>query len=382
MKTGSRRHDLATAIAFLLPNFTGFLIFTTWPVLFSLVVSFSNWNLQRTVPFQWTRFGNFSEILRDPQFWVYFVNTGYFMIGIPISIAGSLILAVMLSQKLKGMTVYRTLFYLPSITSGVALMILWKALYRPDFGPINATINWLIATLNINDILGTSISAPQWLLSTKNIFGLDPERVAVVGKQFGLGARDAIIIMGIWVGIGGSNMLLYIAALTNVPQELVEAAQLDGAGKWSVFRNVTWPQLAPTTFFIVPAAFSAFGTFLLRQFMLTIPPALDEAASIDGASAWRVFWDVILPLTRPGLVTLAIFTFMGNYGAFYWPLILIKSEHLRTLPIGMLFFDSKYGSQTNLIMAGSVMSIIPLVILFALGQKFLVRGIQLGAVKG
>ncbi|MHB9038758.1 MAG: hypothetical protein ACYC64_19100 [Armatimonadota bacterium] len=72
----------------------------------------------------------------------------------------------------------------------------------------------------------------------------------------------------------------------------------------------------------------------------------------------------------------------GNYGSFFWPLVLIKSEHLRTLPIGMLFFDSQYGRQTNLIMAASVMNMIPLVILFAVSQKFLVKGIQLGAVKG
>jgi multiple sugar transport system permease protein len=133
---------------------------------------------------------------------------------------------------------------------------------------------------------------------------------------------------------------------------------------------------------IVPAAFSAFGTFLLRQFMLTIPPALDEAAEMDGATKWQLFWDVIMPLARPGLITLTILTFMGNYGSFFWPLILIKSEQLRTLPIGMLFFDSTYGQQTNLIMAASVMNIIPLVLLFVVSQKFLVRGIQLGAVKG
>ncbi len=133
---------------------------------------------------------------------------------------------------------------------------------------------------------------------------------------------------------------------------------------------------------IVPAAFSAFGTFLLRQFMLTIPPALDEAAEMDGATKWQLFWDVIMPLARPGLLTLAILTFMGNYGSFFWPLILIKSEPLRTLPIGMLFFDSNYGRQTNLIMAASVMNILPLVLLFLVSQKFLVRGIQLGAVKG
>ena len=133
---------------------------------------------------------------------------------------------------------------------------------------------------------------------------------------------------------------------------------------------------------IVPAAFTAFGTFLLRQFMLTIPRSLDEAATIDGASYWQVFADVILPLARPGLIVLAIFTFMGNYGSFFWPLVLIKSEHLRTLPIGMLYFDTIYGRQTNLIMAASVMNIVPLILLFVLLQRYLVQGIQLGAVKG
>ena len=133
---------------------------------------------------------------------------------------------------------------------------------------------------------------------------------------------------------------------------------------------------------IIPAAFTAFGTFLLRQFMLGIPKSLDEAAEIDGATPWQVLWDVILPLARPGLLTLAIFTFVGNWGSFFWPLIMIKSETLRTLPIGMLVFNSDYAQQTNLLMAGSVMNIIPVIVLFVALQKFLVRGIQLGAVKG
>lgn len=133
---------------------------------------------------------------------------------------------------------------------------------------------------------------------------------------------------------------------------------------------------------IVPAAFSAFGTFLLRQFMLGLPPALEEAAEIDGATRFQIFRHVILPLSKPALVTLAIFTFMGNYGSFFWPLVMIKSETLRTLPVGMLFFDSMYGRQTNLIMAASVMNIIPLVILFLCGQRFIIKGITLGGVKG
>ncbi len=133
---------------------------------------------------------------------------------------------------------------------------------------------------------------------------------------------------------------------------------------------------------IIPAAFSAFGTFLLRQFMLTIPKSLDEAATIDGAGYWQVFWEVILPLTRPGLITLAIFTFIGNYQSFFWPLILIKDENLRTLPVGLLAFSDDYGTDIPLLMAASLLAMIPLVVIFVLFQKYLVRGIQLGAVKG
>ncbi|MEM1027136.1 MAG: carbohydrate ABC transporter permease [Planctomycetota bacterium] len=133
---------------------------------------------------------------------------------------------------------------------------------------------------------------------------------------------------------------------------------------------------------ILPAAFTAFGTFLLRQFMLSIPASLDEAAEIDGASKWRTYWDVILPLARPGLVTLAIFTFMGNYNSFFWPLVMLKSEHNYTLPIGLLYFDSTAGQETNLLMAAVTMSVVPMIVVFMVMQKQLVKGIQLGAVKG
>jgi multiple sugar transport system permease protein len=133
---------------------------------------------------------------------------------------------------------------------------------------------------------------------------------------------------------------------------------------------------------ILPASFSAFGTFLLRQFMLTIPRSLDEAAEIDGASPWRVFWEVILPLARPGLITLAILTFMGNYNSFFWPLVMLRREVNYTLPMGLMFFDSTRGQSTHLMMAAVTMSVAPMILLFVFLQKYLVRGIQLGAVKG
>jgi len=138
----------------------------------------------------------------------------------------------------------------------------------------------------------------------------------------------------------------------------------------------------PAVFSAFGASFSAFGTFLLRQFMLGIPRALDEAAEIDGASKWQIFWDVILPLSRPGLAALAIFTFIGNYQSFFWPLVMMKTVDKYTLPVGLLFFDSEHGQATNLLMAAVTMSVLPLILLFVVLQRQLLRGIQLGAVKG
>ncbi|NQT51385.1 carbohydrate ABC transporter permease, partial [bacterium] len=133
---------------------------------------------------------------------------------------------------------------------------------------------------------------------------------------------------------------------------------------------------------IIPAAFSAFGTFLLRQFMLSIPPSLDEAAKIDGATHWQVFWEVIMPLARPGLIALAIITFLGAYQSFFWPLIMLSDKQLFPMSVGMLSLDSTYGRQTELIMAATVMNIVPLIVIFVVFQKFLVKGLQLGGVKG
>jgi multiple sugar transport system permease protein len=134
---------------------------------------------------------------------------------------------------------------------------------------------------------------------------------------------------------------------------------------------------------IIPSAFSAFGTFMLRQFMLGIPQSYDEAAEIDGASHIQIFLDVILPLAKPGMITLAIFTFLGNYRNLMWPLIMIKDAHLRTVPIGLLSFQGQYGAQVELLMSATLICLIPLILLFIILQKQLVRGINLsGGVKG
>ena len=246
---GARSTTFA-AMLFLLPNVCGFALFTLGPILFSLGAAFTNWTLVRTVPFRWVGLENFIELFNDDQFWLYAVNTFYLMLGMPVSIGLSLFLAVLLSQKIRGAVAYRTLFYLPTFTAGVALFILWKALYNPDFGPINMAISTVTGWLGLTDI-----TPPPWLLSTKNLLAIGVEHVRFVSSQFGLGARDAIIIMGIWVTAGGGNLLLYLAGISNISRDLYEAAEIDGAGAWSKFWHVTWPQLAPTTFFIIVMSF-------------------------------------------------------------------------------------------------------------------------------
>jgi ABC-type glycerol-3-phosphate transport system permease component len=133
---------------------------------------------------------------------------------------------------------------------------------------------------------------------------------------------------------------------------------------------------------ILPAAFSAFGTFLLRQFMLSISPTLDEAATLDGATHWQIFWEIVLPLARPGLIALTVITFLGSYQSFFWPLVMLNDDQLYPLSVGMLALDSSYGRQTELIMAATVMNIAPLIAVFVVFQKFLVKGLQVGGVKG
>ena len=244
-----KRGELLPAVGFLAPNFVGFLLFTLVPVLAAFVLSFTNYSLAKTIPFQFIWFENFREIFCDTKFWVYFINTAYLMVGMPFAILGSLLLAILLTKKVKFIVGYRTLYYLPQFTAGVALMLLWKALLNPEFGVINQVIG------NIYNFFGINADLPSWLNSTKNLLGLNIDTIGISLKQCGIGAKDAMNIMAVWTAIGGTNMLLYIAALNNIPQELYEAAKIDGAGAWARFKYVTWPQLAPTTFFIVIMGF-------------------------------------------------------------------------------------------------------------------------------
>jgi multiple sugar transport system permease protein len=228
--------------SFIIPNFLGFLLFTLLPVIASLVLSFTSWDLfspphfvgiknfidvfgfsiRSSVRFaQWTDYLCFWNYIaaKDPQFWLYLYNTAFLMIGIPFGMICSLFVAIVMNRKLRGIMFFRTIYFLPSVSSLVAVALLWRWIYNPDYGLLNT----LLAYFNIQ--------GPPWL--THPVW-----------------AKVSLIIMGLWTGVGGSNMLLYLAALQGIPQHLYEAADIDGASPWQKFVHITIPMLSPTTFFI------------------------------------------------------------------------------------------------------------------------------------
>lgn len=252
--------------AFILPNFLGFLAFTSIPVLASLGLSFVKWDL--LTPPQFVGLQNFISLLgfhreagslvaNDPQFWKYLYNTLFFMINIPICMIGALIVALLMNQKLRGIVVFRTVFFLPSICAGVALCLLWKWLLNPDYGLINTFIGSLFKFLHIKAAL------PLWLADEK-------------------WAKPSLMLMNFWGAIGGMNMILYLAALQNVPKELYEAAEIDGAGSWKKFWAVTMPYLTPTTFFMtIMGVIGGFQGGFTQAFVMTQGGPAGSTTTID-----------------------------------------------------------------------------------------------------
>ncbi len=133
---------------------------------------------------------------------------------------------------------------------------------------------------------------------------------------------------------------------------------------------------------ILPAIASAFGTFLLRQAFLSLPRELDEAAFIDGASHLTVFRRIVLPLAGPALATFGIFAFMASWNSFLWPLVITSGQDLMTLPVGLSNLHGRYETAWNLVMAGSTISVIPIVIVYVIAQKHVIRGVALTGIKG
>jgi len=133
---------------------------------------------------------------------------------------------------------------------------------------------------------------------------------------------------------------------------------------------------------ILPVAFTAFGTFLMRQFFRSIPYELDEAAYIDGCSRWGIFRRITLPLSKPALGVLGLFTFIGYWNSFLWPLIVTYSDDVKTIPLGLQLYQGQYGTKWNFMMAGCTMAMIPGILLVIVLQRYLVEGISISGMGG
>jgi multiple sugar transport system permease protein len=133
---------------------------------------------------------------------------------------------------------------------------------------------------------------------------------------------------------------------------------------------------------IIPGMASIFGIFLIRQYALSIPDSLLDAARIDGAGEFRIYWSVVLPLCKPILITLALFTFMGTWNDFLWPLIVMTDDTMYTLPVALANLLGEHVQDTELMMAGAVLTVLPVMLVFVVLQRHYLEGISMGAIKG
>jgi len=250
----STTKEAVAGYLFLLPNLLGFLVFTLVPVALSLALSLVNWDMLSAPKF--VGLANFINLLgfhsengafipNDPLFWKCVGNTLFLMIIIPIEMMVALLLALAMNQKIKGIKLFRVLYFLPTITNGVAICLLWAWLYNYDFGLLNGLLVKLSGFLNI------SFKGIPWLTSTT-------------------WSKPSLMIMGLWIAMGGYNMILFVAALQGVPRELYEAAEIDGADSWHKFWSVTWPMISPTTFFIaIMAVIGGFQGGFMQAYVMT-----------------------------------------------------------------------------------------------------------------
>lgn len=224
-------NDNLVGYLFVAPLILGLIIFTYGPVLVAFALSFTKGDYI-SIP-KWIGLDNYRALLEDKLFWKSLVNTLYYVAGVvPASMVLSLLLAMAMNQKLRGIVLFRTIFFLPTISSSVAISLMWLWIYNPEFGVLNFLLRQI------------GIKGPAWLSSTT-------------------WAMPAVIIMAVWRGLGYS-MLIYLAGLQGIPDVYYEAAAIDGAGRWAKFWHITVPLLSPTTFMLL--ILSIIGAFQVFEY--------------------------------------------------------------------------------------------------------------------
>jgi multiple sugar transport system permease protein len=204
---------------FILPSFIHLIIFLLVPLVFSLLLSFREWDRPTITNAPYIGLENYDFLLGDRRFWQAMLNSAYYtVLAVPLGMAISLGIALIMNQKLKGIYIFRTLFFMPVISSWVAVSIIWLTLLDPSVGVVNYVLR---------------------------LFGLPP--VNWLGNP--QTAMPALVLIAIWKS-AGFNMVIWLAGLQSIPKELYEVASIDGANRWQTFWRITLPLLAPTTFFL------------------------------------------------------------------------------------------------------------------------------------
>jgi len=275
------RREQRAAYLFLSPWLIGLVVLWLGPIVMSFVMSFTNWKLVGDV--HWVGLKNYHDMIDDYAFWKSIrVTLLYMALSVPVYMAAGLGLSLLLNQKLRGMNVFRTLFFIPSVLSGVAVGILWASLLNPDVG----AVNWLLRQIGVSD-------PPRWLG--------DPTW-----------AVPAVVLVGLWTVGGGA--IIYLAGLQNIPDQLYEAARLDGAGPLQRFRFVTWPMLTPTLLFVLlTSMIEAFQVFDLAYVL--------GNASGGGGGIGDALRFYLINMWHEGFGN----TRMGYASALAWVLIIIAS---------------------------------------------------------
>ncbi len=268
-----KRNKISAAYLFLSPALLAIFIFFLIPVLAALLMSFTDFDIYSLGNLGYARFiglQNYIEIFKDPLFWQSLKNTLYFVVaGGPLSIAVSLTAALLLSSKLvKYKGFFRLVYFMPVVTTLVAVSILWKFIYNPRFG----ILNYLLGFIGVHPI--DWLGNPQWAL-------------------------PAIILMAVWKNFG-YNMIIFIAGLQNIPEDLYEAANLEGASEWNKFKNITLPMLAPTTLFVCIITMIGYFQLFAEPYVMTQGGPLNSTLSIvlymyrEGFMWWNMGYSAAL----------------------------------------------------------------------------------------
>jgi multiple sugar transport system permease protein len=231
------RYEERWALMFLLPSLIGLLVFTLGPIVASFLLSFAHWDL--LLPPHWLGLLNYQWLFfHDNVFPAALLNTFYYaFVATPVGIILSLLLALAMNQRIKGIVMFRSIYFIPTISSGVAIALLWAWIYNPNFG----LANWLLGLLGLPQ--GSWLSSPTTVM-------------------------PSIILMAVWQGLG-YNMVIFLAGLQGIDKSYYEAATIDGANAWQQFWRITVPLLSPTTFFIaVIGLISGFQVFV-PMFVMT-----------------------------------------------------------------------------------------------------------------